>query len=141
MSYPSPRFPEPPPTWTRAFMQEYTRVLIAWIAKIAATTDEEAGETAFRTLTASGLVGLGDGFILVDTTGGAVTVTLPDPSTVIGRQFMVKRTTAGANACTVVATTGNVEGAASFSVDIQYESNVFKSDGTNYWIVSTHYGP
>ena len=135
MSYPAPRFPEPPSTWLPTFMREYTRVLVNWILQLTAETSEEAGETAVRTITASGLIGVNDGVVFVDNTAGDVTATLPDMATVKGRQFTVKRITAGAHACTVNATAGLIDGGASASLAAQWEAYTFKSNGLAYYIV------
>lgn len=80
--------------------------------------------------------GQGNVIWFVDTSGGAVTVTLPDATTVAAdTKFTVKRTTAGANALTVNTDGGNIDGAATKSMPTQYDTFTFVSDGTNYWII------
>jgi hypothetical protein len=80
--------------------------------------------------------GQGNKYWLVDTTGGAVTVNLPDASSVTPDTiFTVKRVTAGANALTVAAAVGNIDGSASHSIPTQYASYSYVSDGENYWII------
>ena len=81
--------------------------------------------------------GLGHKYWFVDTTAGAVTITLPDAAEVTpDTPFTVKRTTAGANGLTVQTGGGNIDGAATKSMPTQYDKFTFVSDGTNYWIVA-----
>lgn len=115
--------------------------LWTWLDKLSGQTQLEVAATAVTTVTANYVVGLSDGLVLASTTGSSVTTTLPDATIVLGREFTVKRTTAGANTLTVQATAGNIDADASFTIDVQYEAHTFKSDGSNYWIVSSHYGP
>ena len=81
--------------------------------------------------------GQGNKYWFVDTTGGNVTITLPDATEVAAdTRFVVKRTTAGANTLTVATGGGNIDGAATKSMPTQYDKFTFVSDGTNYWIVA-----
>lgn len=81
--------------------------------------------------------GQGNKYWFVDTTGGNVTITLPDATEVAAdTRFIVKRTTAGANSLTVATGGGNIDGSATKSMPTQYDKFTFVSDGTNYWIVA-----
>lgn len=92
-------------------------------------TDADSGQLTFTD-------GQGNTYWFVDTTGGSVTVTLPDATTVTADTiFTVKRTTAGANTLTVTTGGGNIDGAASQTINTQYASYSYVSDGTNYWII------
>lgn len=82
------------------------------------------------TVTASAAIAATRGTILVDTTAGDVTITLPAG----GIEYTVKRITGGVNVLTVTTTAGTIDDAASLTLDHQYESIDLKSDGTNYWI-------
>ena len=70
-------------------------------------------------------------FVAVDTSGGAVTITLPSaPNT--GAKFEVKRV--GANNVNVAATP-NIDGSASdFVLDVDYMAATFVFDGTEYLV-------
>jgi len=70
--------------------------------------------------------------VFADATGGAFSVTLPDPATVKGVEFVVKKTDAGGNAVTLASY--NIDG-ASRSLASQYDSERFMSDGTAYFRV------
>lgn len=79
--------------------------------------------------------GAGNVIYFCDTTGGPVTVTLPSAAASAGTMFKVKRTTGGANALNIVATTGNIDGTATVSIATQYTCLQIVSDGDNWWIV------
>lgn len=80
--------------------------------------------------------GQGNKFWYVDTTSGAVSITLPRADEAgADTIYTVIRTTAGANALTVSAASGNINGAASVSMSTQYAANRFISDGSNYYII------
>jgi hypothetical protein len=83
------------------------------------------------TITATTVISARSGTILVDTTAGNVTVTLPAN----GLVYRIKRITAGANTLTIATASGNIDDAATASLKNQYESVTLKSDGTDYWIV------
>ena len=83
------------------------------------------------TITATTVVTARSGTILVDTTAGDVTVTLPAN----GLTYRIKRITAGANTLTVATAAGDIDGAATATIATQYESITLKSDGADYWIV------
>ena len=82
---------------------------------------------------------LSDFAISEDTTAADRIVTLPSAVTAgAGATFIVKRITAGANALTVKATAGTIDGAAAgtgISMATQYMSRIFESDGANWNIV------
>lgn len=87
----------------------------------------------FRTLSASGSVTFADRTIFVDSTAGAVVVTLPTANLTPGQEFTVKWKT-GANAVSVKGATGVVDGAATKVYAGVLESHTFTFDGGNYWI-------
>ena len=122
------------------WMRDFLRVMFNWMTRMTSETNIESGAIAFSTVTVSTAIGPADGFVLVDTTGGNITITLPDATTVLGREFAVKRSTAGVNTLTVTATSGNIDGAATFTIADQYSTITFKSNGTDYYIVSGYIG-
>lgn len=72
---------------------------------------------------------------LVDTSGGAAQVTLPAPST--DAWLIVKDLgNADANTITVLPNAAEtIDGAANYLIESNYESKVFVSDGTNWFIL------
>lgn len=80
--------------------------------------------------------GKGDRFWFVDTTAGAVTVTLPDAGDVApDTMFVVKRLTAGANALTVSTVAGTIDGAATKSLASQWDVGRYVAFNGNYYTV------
>lgn len=73
--------------------------------------------------------------LLVDTTSGAVTITLPEVS--LAARIIVKKTDVSVNAVTV-ATPGSetIDGAASLTISTQNEAYSLISDGTNWYTSS-----
>lgn len=91
---------------------------------------------AITTKTANYTVLISDNIILVDTSGGAVTITLPNAAAAPGHIFIVKKKSGGAaNALIITAVAGNIENLASQSTVTDGDSFTITSDGVNYWIV------
>lgn len=76
-----------------------------------------------------------DTVILCDMTIGGYQVTLPAPATVPGKQFMILKTDATANAITIAGASGNINGSASKNTSTQYDGWTVVSDGSNYFIL------
>jgi hypothetical protein len=74
--------------------------------------------------------------ILHNNTAADQTITLPAVATYTGRQYHIKKIS-GPTYKTTVATTGaeNIDGAASYDLEAQYESVTVVSDGSNWHIV------
>ncbi len=72
-----------------------------------------------------------DWTILVNATGGAVTVTLPTPTS--GRLLCVKKTDASANAVTL---TGTIDGVVNPTLAAQYSTKVIQGDGSAWWALA-----
>lgn len=79
--------------------------------------------------------GNGDVIWFIDTTAASVTVTLPDAADTVSIVYTVKRKTAGINTLTVATVAGNIDGAATKSLALQYDVFSFTSDGSQYWII------
>ena len=92
--------------------------------------------TPTRTVTASTTLTTADALALVDATAGAVTVTLPNVVTFIGRTFTVKKVDASANVVTV-GSVANIDGAATYPLAAQYDTVTVCSDGATWWVIST----
>jgi len=71
--------------------------------------------------------------VLVDASGGAVTITLPSPSS--GAVVNVKKVDSSTNAVTIDGGGANIDGQPSIQITTQYESYTLVSDGTNWWII------
>lgn len=80
-----------------------------------------------------------DSVILVNATGGAITVTLPDTAVVTGKQLTIKKTDVSVN---VVTVDGNgaqtIDGAATASLAAQNKYISIVSDGTAWHIVANN---
>jgi len=114
-----------------------------WQRDIAA----QPGTYAARLVTASVTVVDSDELLLVDTTGGAVVLTLPDASTVLGRRFTAKKTNAGANTVTLQGTGGQaIDGAATLAWATQHETHQLQAvlsatPATYGWVILPSYTP
>jgi len=71
--------------------------------------------------------------VLVDASSGDVTITLPEPSK--AKQVNVKKIDSSTNVVTVVPNGGSIDGEASKKISTPYESYLFISDGSNWYIV------
>lgn len=101
----------------------------SWVAFSASMSDELTSVTANYTATDD------DHILIVDATGGDVTVTLPDANGLSGKQYFIKRTDSSANTVTVQGTGGDtIDDEASQTLD-QYDSLFVISDSTEWWIL------
>ena len=71
--------------------------------------------------------------VLVDASSGNITITLPEPSK--ATQVNIKKIDSSTNVVTVVPNGGSIDGETSKEISTQYESYLFISDGTNWYIV------
>jgi len=91
-------------------------------------------EYNISTKTSNYNVQLSDGTILVNTTSGAVTITLPSASSATGLMFDIKLI-AGTNNLIINTVSGNIDGSSSITTNTTYAAYSFQSDGSNYWIL------
>jgi len=134
----APALPEPPKAYEQVYMRNLLRILRLYFLGQVDIKDPVLRSLSTSVTVTAATVTLGvqqGGVVLVDTTSNAVSVVLPAASDAIDYQFIVKRISGGANALTITATSGNIDGGASASIAIQYVSLTFRSDGTDYWIV------
>lgn len=91
--------------------------------------------TAIQSVAATGLLDLTwpRTLVLVNTTGGSVTVALPAPNTVPGFRVSVKKMTT-ANTLTL-ASSALIDGAATVPWSTRYQTVSVVSDGTTYHVV------
>lgn len=71
--------------------------------------------------------------VLVDASGGAITITLPAPQA--NSIVNVKKVDSSANTVTIDGGGANIDGQSSISISAQYESYTLICDGTNWWII------
>ena len=96
---------------------------------------------ASRLVTASTTIVDSDELLLVATAGGAVTVSLPDASTVLGRRFTIKKMDAHANLVTLDGfSTQTIDGAATLAWNTQYlaysiQAVMTASPATCNWVI------
>lgn len=85
------------------------------------------------------LVPLSDNVLLIDTSGGAISVSLVTPVSGEYRDFYFKKTTTDANAVTLTPTSGTIDGAASYVFSgvtgTAGQSVHVVFDGTNWWVI------
>jgi hypothetical protein len=131
----------PPATYDRMYFISLLNTLRLYFTGQVDIRDPVVVNLAGLETYATTTVNLGENspeFALIDTTAGTVTVNLPAASTCTQCRFTVKMVVkAGANKVTVQAVSGNIDGAATKDIVTLYAGHTFKSDGTNWWIVST----
>jgi hypothetical protein len=89
-----------------------------------------------QTVTANTTATKDDRLFLVDTTSGNKTITLPDPTGLSGKQFVVKKLTS-AHTITVDTTgTAKIDGADTHSINQHWASHIFETDGVDYFIIA-----
>ena len=64
-----------------------------------------------------------------DATGGGFTITLPTASGNTGKTVNIKKIDSSANVCTVGTAGGNIDGASTFPIGVQYQNMTFRSTG------------
>jgi hypothetical protein len=89
-----------------------------------------------KTVTANTTATKDDRLFLVNTTSGNKTITLPDPTGLSGKQFVVKKLTS-AHTITVDTTgTAKIDGADTHSINQHWASHIFETDGVDYFITA-----
>lgn len=78
-----------------------------------------------------------DSLILVDTTAGNVTVTLPDPATMQQAPYIVK-TTGDVNTVTISRTDTTINGGANYVISKQWEGVQIAFDETNFYTLGNY---
>lgn len=76
-----------------------------------------------------------DNIVLVDTVGGATTITLPSSANVTNRNITIKDKTghAGTNHITITPSSGTIDGASSISISTNFGKTTVYCDGTNWY--------
>jgi len=91
----------------------------------------------YTTKTANYTATANDHIILVDATSGAVTITLPQASTVPGREYFIKKIDASANAVIISGYNGTeqIDGQTTISTTLEYQSYTLICVGTQWFII------
>lgn len=93
-----------------------------------------AGRMPGRTITASEVLTVKDLVVIVNASGGAVTVTLPLAASMAQAAYFIKRL--GSNTVAIAAQTGEtIDGAGSVDLTTPYASRMLWSDGSNWYVI------
>jgi hypothetical protein len=77
-----------------------------------------------------------DSVIVVNASGGSVTVTLPAAATAKGRMYNIKKTDASANSLVIDGNASEtIDGALTLTTTTQYHSFTLVCDGSNWWLI------
>ncbi len=91
---------------------------------------------AIRTVASSSAPRDTDYTLLVDASGGAVTVTLPAANVSTGREINVKAIdVSGGNVTIDGAGAETIDGAATLVITVQYNSAALQCDGAAWWVI------
>lgn len=91
--------------------------------------------TSSRAVTGSGSIAPDDYMLLVNASGGAVTLTLPPVGNSPDASFLIKKTDATANTVTVDGSGAEtIDGAATKVISSQWEAYQFYSNGTAWYV-------
>lgn len=127
---PQPRVALPPYTHTRPPGAYTPGFFVTELGKI----ERAIPVPSIRTVRASLTAQTNDQTVLVDASGGAVTVTLPLVSNCVGLTLTVKKVDASANAVTIGAT---VDGVATPALTSQYQAMTMQSDGVSWHLIAS----
>jgi hypothetical protein len=90
---------------------------------------------AVRTITANYTATKDDWLILADTTGGNITITLPDPSGLSGKTWVIKKPLSGHQVTIATATTAKIDGSDSHTQTTHHSYDVITTDGSQFYII------
>jgi len=91
--------------------------------------------TRVSTVSANTTLGVDHHIVLVDASGGARTITLPNATTCAGRQYVIKKIDSSTNAVTITPQTGQtIDGQANISITAQYDYRRVVSNGANWFL-------
>jgi hypothetical protein len=91
--------------------------------------------TKVDTVSANTTLGVNHHIVLVNASGGARTITLPDATTCAGRQYVIKKIDSSTNAVTITPQSGQtIDGQPSISITTQYDYRRVVSDGANWYL-------
>lgn len=92
---------------------------------------------AIKTVTSSYTVTNGDNTILANTTGSAITITLPATTNIAGRIYTIKKIGSGSidNALTITPTGSTIDGGTSYIIYNDWTFVTLQTDGSNWYII------
>lgn len=93
-----------------------------------------------RTISTNATVNDTDNYVQVNSSVGAVILTLNTSSYTDKHEWRIFKTTSDTNTITLTTTTGTIQGSSSFSLSLPYASATVTFDGTNYWIAGYNNG-
>ena len=94
---------------------------------------------AYRSVTTTGNVLSGDYLILIDSTSGAVTMTLPNAALVPGRIYAFKRINSGGGAITIDGYAAEtIDGSATLNLNAHWDSVIIMTNGVAWFKLADH---
>lgn len=123
----------PVPTPKDANLAEWADKIAAWLGIEFGNVQRAQARASACTVTSATTATTDDGLILANATGGAFTVTLPNPTTARNTSITIKRLNAGGNAVTVG---GTVDGTLNRTLTSQYATMTVWSDGSAWYRTS-----
>lgn len=100
------------------------------------TTYDQQVRAKFRRLTETGALGVHDRVVVVDSTEGAVTVTLPNVAEAAGKIFTISAPTAGTNNV-VIADGGVSMNWSNITLSTNNHKRALYSDGITWFAIAT----
>ena len=94
------------------------------------------GKSKYKKVTTTYTVEDNDFYIEADATTGAFTVTLLPATSVIEKEYIIKKTDVSANAVTVDGNGTNIDGTSTASLATQWTAISVKSNGTIWHIIA-----
>lgn len=92
--------------------------------------------TSITTKTSDYSLTVNDSKVLVDASGGIVTITLPAASSCSGREYHIKKIDSSTNNMVINTIGGNtIDGASAVVTNVQYKAYSITSNGTNWFII------
>lgn len=76
-----------------------------------------------------------DWLILADTTSGAITITLPDPTGLSGKTWIIKKPQSGHSVTIDTATSAQIDGSDSHTQTTHHSYDVITTDGSQFYII------
>lgn len=109
---------------------------IAATETVKTFTDIEERLWPIVTKTGNYTLQVSDDVVFADSTGGIFTLTLPDATTMSGKEYQIKKTSNDSNIITLATTSSQtIDGSLTQSLAIQYDSVSLISNGANWFIV------
>lgn len=108
-----------------------------WLSRISSVIlGERTTNLPIETVTTATTLNNSHYAVMVDATGGAVTVTLPAAAANKHRSYIVKKIDVSANAVTVDGNGAEtIDDSATYSLASQYDKVQILSDGTEWWVI------